>query len=438
MTSCLADLAAQEGSLLTPTESIQVSALLAVRNRFQGYRRKRLALAGSPASFIRWLVVLDGIADSIYLLPRELSPLDVSQLLAEQPFDRLMGDHPNSVADTSLFDRDHAHCAAKPELEGSLESTLATKLLLPTSGTTGVPKFVAHTLEELSRPIRRTSGRGKLHWGLLYDPARFAGMQVLLQSVLNGETVLAPAAEWELTKKVEWLAGHSCDALSATPSLWRQILACPASQLLPLVQITLGGEICDQPLLNALKRRYPLARLTQIYASTEAGVVFSVHDEKPGFPAEWLRVGTRNRKLRISADGTLEVTQASATAEEIWIDTGDVVERDGERVFFRGRKSGLINVGGNKVYPEEIETALNSLEGVESVLVSARNSSLMGSLLEAQIVPTASAPDDLADRVRLYCRQFLPRYKQPAFIKVVHELPVNTTGKRKRDWKTNE
>jgi acyl-CoA synthetase (AMP-forming)/AMP-acid ligase II len=437
MTRCLAELAAEEGALITPRESICVSSLLAVRTRFKDCLGKRLALAGSPASLIQWLVVLDGIADSIHLLPRELSPLDVSQLLSEQHFDRLIGDS-ISATETSSFDRDHTHCATKPELAGTLESTLATKLFLPTSGTTGVPKFVAHTFEELSRPIRRTSDRGMLHWGLLYDPARFAGMQVLLQSVLNGEIVLAPAAEWELTKKVEWLAGHSCDALSATPSLWRQILACPESHRLPLVQITLGGEICDQPLLNALKRRYPRARLTQIYASTEAGVVFSVQDAQPGFPAAWLQTGTRNRRLRISVEGTLEVTRVSTTAEESWIDTGDAVERDGERVFFRGRKSGLINVGGNKVYPEEIEVALNSLEGVESVLVSARSSSLMGSLLEAQIVPSASAPDDLADRVRLYCRQFLPRYKQPAFIKVVDELPVNTTGKRKRDWKTNE
>jgi acyl-CoA synthetase (AMP-forming)/AMP-acid ligase II len=437
MTRCLAALAAQEGSILTPTESLQVSSLLAVRHRFQDYCGQCLALAGSPASLVRWLIVLDGIADSIYLLPEEFNRLDVSRLFPEQPFDRLLGDS-NSAAETSPFEEDHAHRATNPGLADSLKSTLTTKLFLPTSGTTGLPKFVAHTLEELSRPIRRTSGKGKLRWGLLYDPARFAGLQVLLQSVLNGECVLAPAAEWELTKKVGWLVSHSCDALSATPSLWRRILACPESHRLPLVQITLGGEICDQPLLNALKSRYPHARLTQIYASTEAGVVFSVHDEKPGFPAEWLKTGTRNRKLRISADGTLEVTAASATAGETWIDTGDVVEQDEERVFFRGRKSGLINVGGDKVYPEEIETILNSLEGVESVLVSARNSSLMGSLLEAQIVPSASAPDDLADRVRLYCRQFLPRHKQPAFIKVVNELPINMTGKRNRDWKTDE
>jgi acyl-CoA synthetase (AMP-forming)/AMP-acid ligase II len=431
MIRCLAELAAEDGSILTPAESLQVFSILGVRNRFRKYRGKRLALAGSPARLFRWLIVLDGIAESIYLLPMELSRLGVSQILAEQQLDCLVADQ-NSAEEGNLFNQDAAHCDTKSGAASAFESTLATKLFLPTSGTTGVPKFIAHTLEELSRPIRRNSGRGKLRWGLLYDPARFAGMQVLLQSVLNGESVLAPVPGWELTKKVGWLVSHACDALSATPSLWRQILACPESQRLPLVQITLGGEICDQPILNALKSRYPLARLTQIYASTEAGVVFSVHDEKPGFPAAWLREGTRNRKLRISEDDTLEITCASATGEETWIDTGDVVERVGERVFFRGRKSGLINVGGNKVYPEELETTLNSLEGVASVLVSARNSSLMGSLLEVQIVPTASAPEDLVELVRLYCRQFLPRYKQPAFIKIVNELPTNATGKRNR------
>lgn len=437
MIRCLAELAVHEGAILTPTESLQVSSLLAVRSRFEKYRGQRLALAGSPGWLIRWLVVLDGIADNIFLLPMELSRPDVSQLLAEQQLEHLVWEQ-NLAEEGDLFNRHAAHGDTKSGLTSECKSTLETRLFLPTSGTTGVPRFVAHTLEALSLPIRRAIGKSRHRWGLLYDPARFAGMQVLLQAVLNGEQVLAPSSEWALTKKVDWLVSRDCDALSATPSLWRQILACPKSQHLPLVQITLGGEICDQPVLTALKSRYPLARITQIYASTEAGVVFSVHDEKPGFPAVWLETGARNRRLRISADGTLEVTNISATAEETWVDTGDVVERVGERILFRGRKSGLINVGGNKVYPEELETTLNALEGVESVWVTARNSSLMGNLLEVQIVPKASASEGLVDRVRLYCRQFLPRYKQPAFIKVVNELPTNATGKRNRNWKTDE
>ncbi|MFN9248991.1 MAG: AMP-binding protein [Planctomycetota bacterium] len=310
--------------------------------------------------------------------------------------------------------------------------TTDTEWLIASSGTTGASKFVSHSCSSLCAPFKGRTAAGRLRWGMLYDPARFAGVQVLLQAILCGDILLAPRQNWGLPRKVEWFVQQSCNALSATPSLWRQILACPASRQLPLAQITLGGEICDAAILEALRKGFPAARITQIYAATEVGVVFSVHDGQPGFPALWLEAGTKNCKLRVAPDDTLEVTRRGPLENEDWLNTGDIVEQVGDRVYFKGRKSGLINIGGNKVYPEEVEAAVASVEGVESVLVCARTSSMMGSLLEAHIVPTGSATPNLAERVRLHCQEVLPRFKQPAFIKIVTELPTNANGKRVR------
>jgi acyl-coenzyme A synthetase/AMP-(fatty) acid ligase len=195
------------------------------------------------------------------------------------------------------------------------------------------------------------------------------------------------------------------------------------------VQITLGGEICDAAILRVLRSRFPTSRITQIYAATEIGVIFSVHDGQPGFPALWLDSGTKDCKLRVAADNTLEVARKYTTDKDGWMNTGDVVERIDDRVFFRGRRSGLVNIGGNKVYPEEVESVVALVEGVQSVLVSSRASSMMGSLLEALVVPTESAPPNLAERIRMHCQQNLPRFKQPAFIKIVSELPTSANGK---------
>jgi acyl-CoA synthetase (AMP-forming)/AMP-acid ligase II len=440
MNLSLAEQAHRAGAILSPTEVTEVASVLPTRGQFRAFHGQRFALIGNPEHFLKWLLLLDGIAESIYLLPAESSYSNISELLTEHRLIKLdsaptppycsgliqqsEASAPDPANPFSAADRNYCPSVPFP--------TLQTNLFLPTSGTTGKPKFVAHTVERLTCSFRKQSLSEKFRWGMLYDPARFAGLQVLLQGILCGDILLAPTPGWELPRKMKWLVQQSCNALSATPSLWRQILACPASHQLSLVQITLGGEICDAAILGALRMRFPTARITQIYASTEAGVVFSVHDGQPGFPAPWLKAGVKDCQLRIAEDETLEVARTSATGEANWLNTGDIVEQVGDRVLFKGRKSGLINVGGNKVYPEEVEATVALVEGVESVLVSARTSSMMGSLLEAQVVPTASAPPDLSERIRLYCKQVLPRFKQPAFIKIVSELATNSNGKRVR------
>jgi acyl-CoA synthetase (AMP-forming)/AMP-acid ligase II len=422
----------KDAVLVFPEGQVSISELLLVKESAELYRGKRVVLAGAAPALFRWLLVLDGVAASVVILPKTFIDYDSVMVLG----DCFLTD---SVVARSgwLLDSQLSGPIPAPRSLSNLDAEktplpIDTQWLIATSGTTGKPRFTAHSGERLFVHFRGQRADGRMRWGLMFDEGRFAGIQVFLQAMIGGQALLLPIRNWQVSRKIAWLAQQSCNALSATPSLWRQILACPASHQLPLVQITLGGEICDAAILGALRIRFPTARITQIYASTEAGVVFSVHDGQPGFPAAWLKAGVKDCKLRIAEDETLEVARKSANGEQNWLNTGDIVELVGERVFFKGRKSGLINVGGQKVYPEEVETVVALVEGVESVLVSARNSSMMGNLLEAQIVPTASAPPDLAERIRLHCKQVLPRFKQPAFIKIVSELATNSNGKRVR------
>jgi acyl-CoA synthetase (AMP-forming)/AMP-acid ligase II len=113
-----------------------------------------------------------------------------------------------------------------------------------------------------------------------------------------------------------------------------------------------------------------------------------------------------------------------------WVNTGDIVERRGDRYLFRGRASGVINVGGNKVHPAKVESVIQRVEGVAQVVVRAKNSAITGNLVEAVIEPNGNVEEEkLKSAVRKKCEAALSRYEVPAICKVVPSLEINAAGK---------
>jgi acyl-coenzyme A synthetase/AMP-(fatty) acid ligase len=312
------------------------------------------------------------------------------------------------------------------------DGDVLTRWVLYTSGTTGTPKPIAHTLASLSRTVVRDGADvSSMVWGLLYDPNRMAGIQVVLQSLLSGARLVAPPLTDPLGQRIAALAAGGVDALSATPTLWRRILQLPNSADLALRQITLGGEIADQPVLDALRHRYPTARIVHVFASTETGAAFSVSDGRAGFPVSYLRDAPRGIALEIR-DGILHVHSpgASAAGPDGFASTGDIVEIVDDRVVFRGRASGVVNVGGANVWPEEVEQLLRSHPAVADAVVTATPNPLAGNLLVARVV---AAPDaeraGLGKLLRAFVREHAPSTHVPATVKVVDELETSAAGK---------
>jgi acyl-CoA synthetase (AMP-forming)/AMP-acid ligase II len=313
---------------------------------------------------------------------------------------------------------------------------------MTTSGTTGIPKIVDHSLASLSRSVHVMSPPLP-RWGLVYEPSRFAGLQVVLQALLGGGELVAPDPSGDLGERLRFLAANGCTHLSATPTLWRKLLMLPEAALLAPRQVTLGGEIADAGILKALAARYPSARITHIYASTEAGVGFSVKDGRPGIPAAFVSDGVGGAALRI-VDGELWIRPPGATgggsAAHITLDsdgflrTGDLVREDGDRVYFLGRDSSTINVGGTKVHPEDVEAIVNAHPGVAGAQVSSRPNPLVGALLTLTVAPIDPGIDAVAFRqsVKAWCRERLPREAQPATIKVVDAIAATAAGKLAR------
>jgi acyl-coenzyme A synthetase/AMP-(fatty) acid ligase len=322
--------------------------------------------------------------------------------------------------------------------------TTATRWWLATSGTSGSPKLIGHTLDSLVEQIRISTFSRSLRWGLVYQPCRFAGLQVVLQALLSAAT-LVDAQGPEPDQRIEAMVAGQVDALSATPSLWRALLMTGRLQQLPLRQVTLGGEIVDQALLDWLRRLFPEAKLLHIYASTEAGVGFTVADGRAGFPVAWLDADASPSPvlLRVDAQQHLQVRPrllahadvvTARTGADGYLDTEDLVRIEGDRVLFLGRAGGVINVGGNKVHPEQVEQVILAVPGVLQARVYGKRSSMVGQLVTADVVAAdPSRQASLQVAVMKHCLQQLARYQIPVKLNWVNAIQTGDAGKMTRN-----
>lgn len=314
---------------------------------------------------------------------------------------------------------------------------------LMTSGTTGRPKVPVHTLESLESRIRSSAAvqaNQEGRWLLTYQPTGFAGIQVILTALLSGGVLVVPE-ERTPVGFYETAVQHGATHISGTPTFWRAFLLAATPGALPLQQITVGGEAVDQITLDRLKEMFPKARITHIYASTEAGVVFAVHDGIAGFPAEWLDRPVQGGSLRVRDGMLLAKTphamrgyaagSEQALIDDNWWVTGDLVEVQEGRVRFLGRQDDVINVGGSKVYPQAVEAVLLGIPGVVEARVRGVPNPITGFFIGADVV-LADDQDPESTRIRILteCRAKLPAYQVPRILKVVDSIAVHASGKK--------
>ncbi len=433
--SAISQLPATENCLLTSSGAVSLTTLRKCAGIFaQNYRLgrgSRIALCGlSPTELIKAIIAFDGKVNAILLLPASMDEITSNELIKSACCTHRLNTLENEPI--PILSKIYSDCIEKTN----------TTWLLATSGTTGKPKLIEHSLATLCRTIKRDPLRGaEFIWGLLYDPCRFAGIQVFLQALLSSSVLSVPDS-MDFEAQVVALLKNRVNALSATPSLWRKLLMDGRVAELSLRQITLGGEIADQPILDALKHCFPDARIVHIYASTEAGSVFAINDGFAGFPISLLDGVNAPMPMRIREDGHLLVKPLLLPdGHEIscridadgYLDTQDLVKVQGNRVFFLGRASGAINVGGNKVNPEEVENIIREVDGVFDVRVYGKKSSMMGQIVAAEILPAKGIKTELlTKKIQFHCRQVLEKWQIPAFLFFVKEFKESAAGKKER------
>ncbi len=393
-----------------------------------------------PVVAITCLVALDGLARKIVILPPTLTHTAAISLIKQSSCDYIVTHNDELFTDTEtpVF-----HSITAISADGkSREKPKSTQWIIATSGTTSEPKLVGHTLSSLCRTTNTNSSRGaEQRWGLLYDHSRFAGIQVILQSILSGATLLIPDQTEHFEESIDFLIKQGCSHLSGTPTLWRKIVMVTNCEELPLQQITMGGEIVDQGILTKVKSLYPNARIVHIFASTEAGVAFSVVDGFAGFPVDYLKSLPHDVEIRV-VDNALFVRNNTVATKYIgsedsisdssgWVNTGDLVELRDDRYCFLGRSNGVINVGGNKVHPEKVEHILLEKPNVVAARIYAKKNSITGTVVVAEVVLKEEHPDTLK-ALKSHASSKLQRYEVPVLIKSVPSIEINATGKLNR------
>jgi acyl-coenzyme A synthetase/AMP-(fatty) acid ligase len=401
--------------------------------KLESYRGRSVVLAMREqlATAIA-LLELDGVARRLVLCTPDLTPEQLASVCATAEADAVM--------DT---------VAAKPARETlQRRASEATEWILLTSGTTGVPKLVVHSFESLAGALPRNAAPAKpMVWSTFYDIRRYGGLQIYLRAVLSGSPLVLSSAGEPTREFFTRAAAAGVTHISGTPSHWRRALMSGETALISPEYVRLSGEVADQTVLDNLRAAYPKARIAHAFASTEAGVAFDVNDGLAGFPQNLIGNASGDIALKVQ-DGTLWIRSrrnaarylgaapAPIAGDEGYVDTGDLVELADGRFHFRGRKGGVINVGGLKVFPEEVESVLNADPRVRMSLVKARRNPLTGSLVVADVVlsdgessPDAQTVEQVKTELLNACRRTLAAHKVPAQLRFVPALELSAAGK---------
>jgi acyl-coenzyme A synthetase/AMP-(fatty) acid ligase len=324
-------------------------------------------------------------------------------------------------------------------LEGPEGGTIVPgRVTVLTSGTTGLLKLIPHTWSTLNT-FDRVSKLPPNTWFVPYQIGSYAWYQMITLGLFKAGQHLIIANFEDLARSFASALTRGVTAISSTPTFWRYVIMNLDTEQLKvsnLSAISLGGEIVDQAIIDTLKGIYPEARIRHIFAASEVGAAIVVNDGKAGFPRSLLEaregatvsVKVENGLLYIRSPYS---TLQAETGRLDWVQTGDMVEERGDRVFITGRACNtMINVGGMKAFPSDIEAYLMIHPDVLWAQVYAQRAPLVGNLPAARIVLRRTLPENEAElMLSRYCREGLAEHAVPRLWEFLEAIPMRESLK---------
>ena len=311
--------------------------------------------------------------------------------------------------------------------------------MLFSSGSTGAPKASLHDLSALLAKYQVERHQKRIITFLLFD--HIGGFNTLLYTLANRGCVIA-LRERSPEAVCEAIARHRAQILPTSPTFLNLLLMSEAwrdHDLSSLELITYGTEMMPARTLARLHELFPAVRLLQTYGLSELGILRS---KSRGDDSLWVKVGGEDYETRV-VDNILHIRAKSSMLgylnapspfdAEGWFNTQDEVEVDGEWLRFLGRKSEIINVGGEKVYPAEVESVLLELDEIHDPTVYGERHPITGNIVVAELC--LREPEDrkaLSKRVRKHCRERLAAFKVPVKIHVGERARVSERFKKAR------
>ena len=283
-------------------------------------------------------------------------------------------------------------------------------------------------VQNLAENVHKGSSKHPSKWLLSYHPYSFAGLQVLLYTMKNGLGLCFTAMTEE---HISFAVKQRVNALSITPSLFKVYSLAPEFTQLPLSQITFGGEICTQDTLDLAARLFPNSQICHVYATTETGTLFRINDGLAGFPVDYLEKTHKGWQIIIE-EGRLHCISAAKDAPTTLgqsIDTGDLVEQTVGRIHFLGREDNVVNVGGDKVNLETLEQEILRLTNIQDARVFAKANSITGHIIGVELV---ALDDDAAKAEFSVWSQKQKKTAQPRIVQWVTDVSLSHAKKKTR------
>jgi acyl-CoA synthetase (AMP-forming)/AMP-acid ligase II len=332
---------------------------------------------------------------------------------------------------------EHRGLASDNALLAEFRARQAAGLVLFSSGSTGRPKGMLHDLERVAEKFRRQRTAVVAVPFLMMD--HFGGINTLLAITSSLGTVVT-VADRSVSSICAAIERHRVQLLPATPSFLTLLMASNAHRehdLSSLTRITYGTEVMPQSTLDRVRAAFPGVVLQQTYGLSEVGVLRS--ESRPD-GSLWMRIGGDGFRTRV-VDGVLWIKSDFAMVGYLnapsefdahgWFNTHDQVEVDGEWFRVLGRVTDLINVGGQKVYPAEVEGVVLEVDNVHDVAVHGEEHALLGQVVVATIVLDRPEPvDGVKKRVRQACAGRLANYKVPVKV-VLSDGPLHSVRQKK-------
>ena len=310
-------------------------------------------------------------------------------------------------------------------------------LILFSSGSTGKPKAILHDFARVADKFRVARTPTVAIPFLMID--HFGGINTILAITASLGTVVT-VSDRSPTNICRAIAEYRVQLLPATPSFLTMLVASGLARefdLSSLTRITYGTEVMPQSTLDRMAAAFPGVELQQTYGLSEVGVLRS---QSRGDGSLWVRIGGSGFATKIIDDilwiksDYAMVGYLNAPSEfdaDGWFNTQDRVEVDGEWFRILGRVTDLINVGGQKVYPAEVEDAILELDGVDDVAVYGEAHALLGQIVVAKIATRSGEElSALKARVRAGCRAKLAAFKVPAKV-LLADGPLYTARQKK-------
>lgn len=317
---------------------------------------------------------------------------------------------------------------ASHELIMRLKNNGHPGLILFSSGSTGKNKGALHDFVPLLEKFKVPRHSLRALTFLLFD--HIGGVNTLLYTLSNTGCVIT-VAERSPEAICAAIQNHRAELLPTSPTFLNLLLLSRTYEnydLSSLKTITYGTEVMPASTLQRMHEILPSVNLLQTYGLSEVGILRSKSKSSDSL---WMKVGGEGFQTRV-VDGLLEIKAESAMlgylnhpspfTEDGWFITGDAVEVDGEYIRILGRKSEIINVGGEKVYPVEVESVLLQMDGVEDAIVIGKPNPITGQMVEAHIkLLTDETLPEFRQRMLTFCRDRLSRFKIPQKVILVDD-----------------